>query len=98
MRGTRIPPEATVNGCDLIQECTSRTLVCENRRVKAAEFKRRVSRLFQWDPKHGKGSHGTLTLGMKFTTLKDLRKELGIGLLNYMCADLGIAPKDLDNV
>jgi mRNA interferase HicA len=73
--------------------------------LKAAEFKRRVSRLakargvtFDWDPKHGKGSHGTLTFGTNFTTVKDLKKELGIGLLDSMCADLGITRKDLNNV
>jgi mRNA interferase HicA len=73
--------------------------------VKAAEFKRRVSKLakvrsvsFHWDPKHGKGSHGTLTLGTRFTTVKDLKKELGTGLLNSMCADLGIAVKELNDV
>ena len=73
--------------------------------MKASEFKRRVSKLakargiaFHWDPKHGKGSHGTLTFGTKFTTLKDLKKELGIGLLDSMCADLGITKKDLNDV
>ena len=53
---------------------------------------------FHWDPAHGKGCHGTLTLGTNFTTLKDLKKELGTGLLNSMCADLGITVKDLHNV
>lgn len=73
--------------------------------MKAGEFKRKVSKLakargvaFHWDPKHGKGSHGMLTLGTNFTTVKDLKKELGIGLLNSMCADLGITIKDLNNV
>lgn len=73
--------------------------------MKASEFKRKVSKLakargaaFHWDPKHGKGSHGTLTLGTNFTTLKDLKKELGIGLLDSMCADLGITRKDLNDV
>jgi hypothetical protein len=73
--------------------------------VKAGEFKRKISKLakargvtFYWDPKHGKGSHGMLTLGTNFTTLKDLRKELGIGLLDSMCADLGITIKDLNDV
>jgi len=73
--------------------------------LKAGEFKRKVARLakargvaFHWDPKHGKGSHGTLTFGANFTTLKDLKKELGIGLLDSMCADLGITIKDLNNV
>jgi hypothetical protein len=39
-----------------------------------------------------------LTFGGKLTTLKDLKKELGIGLLDSMCDDLGIDRKDLNNV
>jgi mRNA interferase HicA len=73
--------------------------------VKAAEFKRKVAKLakrrgmaFGWDEAHGKGSHGTLSYGGKSTTLKDLKKELGIGLLNSMCADLGITVKELHDV
>jgi mRNA interferase HicA len=73
--------------------------------VKAAEFKRKVSRLakargvqFHWDAAHGKGSHGTLSYGTGFTTLKDLKKELGPGLLKSMCSDLGITTKDLNDV
>ena len=73
--------------------------------MRAGEFKRKVQKLakargvaFHWNPKHGKGSHGTLTFDGKLTTLKDLKKELGIGLLDSMCADLGIDRKDLNNV
>jgi|TARA_B100000315_G_scaffold242656_1_gene265086 mRNA interferase HicA len=42
----------------------------------------------------GKGSHGTVYLGRRRTTLKDRRKEIGKGLLNAMLADLGIDLKD----
>ena len=73
--------------------------------MKASEFKRKVSKLaknngvsFGWDASHGKGSHGTLTYGANSTTLKDLKKELGIGLLKSMCTDLGINVKDLNDV
>jgi hypothetical protein len=79
--------------------------VCDNPYLRAGEFKRKISKLaktrgvaFHWDPKHGKGSHGKLTLGTNFTTLKDLKKELGIGLLDSMCADLGVTRKDLNDV
>lgn len=41
----------------------------------------------------GAGSHGTLYVGNRKTTVKDRRKEIGKGLLNKMLADLGI-PKD----
>lgn len=42
----------------------------------------------------GKGSHGTLYLGSKRTTLKDRKKEIGPGLLHAMLADLGIDPNE----
>ena len=38
----------------------------------------------------GAGSHGTLYVGSRKTTVKDRRKELGKGLLAKMLADLGI--------
>lgn len=40
--------------------------------------------------KKGVGSHGTLFVGDRETTIKDRKKELGKGLLNKMLADLGI--------
>lgn len=40
--------------------------------------------------KKGAGSHGTLFVGDRETTIKDRKKELGKGLLNKMLADLGI--------
>ncbi len=38
----------------------------------------------------GAGSHGTLYVGNRKTTVKDRRKEIGKGLLNKMLADLEI--------
>ena len=38
----------------------------------------------------GAGSHGTLYVGDRKTTVKDRRKEIGKGLLARMLADLGI--------
>jgi hypothetical protein len=35
-------------------------------------------------------------LGGKSTTLKDLRKEIGKGLLNAMCKQLGITTEDVN--
>ncbi len=49
-----------------------------------------------FDPRHGKGSHGTLRYGSRKTTLKDLRKEIGTGLLHDMLAQLGLSRHDLD--
>jgi mRNA interferase HicA len=50
---------------------------------------------FTWNEAQGKGSHGTLSVGDKSTTLKDLKKEIGPGLLKAMCAQLGIKKEDL---
>lgn len=46
---------------------------------------------------HGKGSHGRLYLGTRFTTIKDRRKEIGKGLFVAMCNQLGIKPRDLQD-
>ncbi|MBI4242503.1 MAG: type II toxin-antitoxin system HicA family toxin [Planctomycetes bacterium] len=43
----------------------------------------------------GKGSHGTVYYGRKFTVLKDRKKEIGKGLLNAMCKQLEIDPHEL---
>jgi mRNA interferase HicA len=70
--------------------------------VKGSEFLRRVKDLAdrnrspcQFVARHGKGSHGMLFLGSRRTTLKDLKKEIGEGLLNEMCRQLGIRKQDL---
>ncbi len=67
------------------------------------EFLRRIIRLsrarciaVRFDRRHGKGSHGTLHYGSHKTTLKDLRKEIGTGLLHDMLAQLGLSRHDLD--
>jgi hypothetical protein len=41
----------------------------------------------------GKSSHGTVYLGAAFTIVKDRNKEIGSGLLQAMCKDLGIDPR-----
>jgi len=46
---------------------------------------------------HGKGSHGRISLGNKSTTLKDLKKDIGPGLLNAMCKQLGITAEELND-
>jgi len=43
----------------------------------------------------GKGSHGTLYYGERFTVLKDRRKELSPGLLLAMLKQLGLTRGDL---
>ncbi len=56
--------------------------------MTGSEFLRKITRLgrrrgvpVRFDRRHGKGSHGTLHYGNRKTTLKDLRKEIGEGLL-----------------
>ncbi|MXY70025.1 MAG: hypothetical protein F4Y47_15950 [Acidobacteriia bacterium] len=44
----------------------------------------------------GSGSHGTLYVGKRKTTVKDRKKEIGKGLLAKMLGDLGIARDDLE--
>jgi hypothetical protein len=44
----------------------------------------------------GKGSHGRLYYGGRFTTLKDRTKEIGPGLLKAMLDQLGLTKDDLE--
>ena len=46
-------------------------------------------------PQRGSGSHGTLYVGDRYTIVKDLKKELGPGLLSDMYKQLGIRKEDL---
>jgi mRNA interferase HicA len=50
---------------------------------------------FKFDPTRGKGSHGTVWLGSRFTVLPNPRQELKKGTLAGMCHQLGIRPHDL---
>jgi mRNA interferase HicA len=59
--------------------------------VKGSEFLRKVKRLskrnelaYRWVPERGVGSHGTVYLGSRTAIVKDLKKELGPGLLSDM--------------
>jgi hypothetical protein len=68
------------------------------------EFERRIRKLgrrrgvlVSFDPGHGKGSHGRLYFGDRFTTLKDRRKEIGPGLLKAMLDQLGLVRADLED-
>lgn len=70
--------------------------------MRAAEFLRTIKAIgrqrgvnVRFDPRHGKGSHGRLHYGENFTTLKDLSKEIGPGLLSQMLTDLGLNKEDL---
>lgn len=47
------------------------------------------------ETRHGKGSHGRLHYGDRFTTVKDRRKEIGKGLLHAMLHQLGLTFDDI---
>ncbi len=79
-----------------------RTEVFDNATVKGSEFLRKVKAVarrnklrFRWVAERGSGSHGTLYVGNRFTVVKDLKKELGPGLLSDMLKQLGIRKEDL---
>ena len=66
------------------------------------ELVRRVRRLgrqrgvaVRFEPRTGKGSHGRLYYGERFTTVKDRRKEIGTGLLAAMIRQLGLSRDDI---
>ena len=66
------------------------------------EFVRRVRRLgrergipTRFDPRRGKGSHGRVYLGDRFTTVKNRRKEISSGLLAAMLRQLRLSREDI---
>lgn len=67
------------------------------------EFMRRVRRIgrkrgvtVRFEARAGKGSHGRLYYGVRFTTVKDRRKEIGPGLRAAMLRQLGLRREDLE--
>jgi hypothetical protein len=71
--------------------------------MNGIEFEKRIRKLgrrrkvpVSFDRGHGKGSHGRLCYGGRFTTLKDRKKEIGPGLLIAMLDQLGLTREDLE--
>ena len=71
--------------------------------MKAGEFVRKIEKLgkargvaVRFVATRGKGSHGTLYFGNRFTVVKDRRKECGPGLVASMLRDLGLSRADLE--
>ena len=60
-----------------------------------AEFYKKFPSEEAFIKKHGKGSHGTICLGERCTTMKDRKKEIGKGLLNAMLEQLGVDKDEL---
>ncbi len=70
--------------------------------VKGSEFLRKVKAVarrnqlsFRFVAERGSGSHGTLYVGNRFTVVKDLKKEIGAGLIADMLKQLGIRKEEL---
>lgn len=63
------------------------------RRVRAVGRTRGVEVYFS--SRQGKGSHGRLYYGKRFTTVKDRKKEVSRSLLATMLRQLGLSAKDL---
>ena len=70
--------------------------------VNGREFVSRVRKLgrkndiaVSFDRTRGKGSHGTLRYGGRFTVVKDRKAPLKTGTFRGMCKQLGIDPSDL---
>ena len=101
-RGAREWVGFCLAGCETKERTATRTEVFDNTEVKGSEFLRRVKVIarrrglkYEWAPERGVGSHGTLYLGDRFTVVKDLKKELGPGLLAAMCKQLDIRRGDI---
>lgn len=58
--------------------------------ARVRRWARRRGRQVRFVPKRGPGSHGTLYVGDRKTTVKDRKEEIGKGLLAKMLKDLGI--------
>ena len=55
---------------------------------RARAYARRTGQTFRFDPTHGKGSHGRVYVGSRFTTVQ--RGELRKGMLAAMLRQLNI--------
>ncbi len=80
----------------------ARTYMYDTDSVQGAEFLKRIKKIgkqrgiaVRFVAHHGKGSHGRLYYGEKFTTVKDRKKEIGRGLLRAMLKQLGLTLKDI---
>ena len=59
---------------------------------RARDHARRTGQAFRFDPTHGKGSHGRVYVGSRFTTVQ--RGELKKGILAAMLRQLSIDPRE----
>jgi mRNA interferase HicA len=71
--------------------------------MKGSELVRRLRKIgrqrglvVELIPERGKGSHGTLYFGERFTIVRNLKDELKTGTLHAMLKQLGLTPQDLN--
>jgi mRNA interferase HicA len=50
----------------------------------------------RFNARHGKGSHGRLYYGDRFTIVKDRKQEIGPGLFAKMLRDLDLRREDME--
>ena len=62
--------------------------------ARARKWARNRGMAVRFVASEGPGSHGTLYVGDRKTTVKDRKKEIGKGLLGKMLGDLGIGKED----
>jgi mRNA interferase HicA len=70
--------------------------------VKGVEFMRKIRRAGRkrgvdvfFAARRGKGSHGILYFGERYTVVQDLKRELPSGTVHAMLEQLGLSQKDL---
>jgi mRNA interferase HicA len=63
------------------------------RRPRRLARKRQLT--FQYEARPGKGGHGRIYVGDRFTTIPALTHEIGPGLLSKILRDLGLSRRDL---
>ena len=79
---TILSDTAAMNGNELLK------------RLKKIAKERRLQ--LQLVRERGKGSHGTLYLGNRYTIMKDRKKEIGPGLLKKILTDLGLDKSNIE--
>lgn len=70
--------------------------------VRGNEFIKRVQKYAktnglscEWNPERGKGSHGSLILGDRFTVVRNPKDELKTGTLHGMLKQLNLKLSDI---
>ena len=76
--------------------------MCDRLGMTGHELLRKLRRLAAqrdltvvYEARHGKGGHGRIYIGDRFTTIPALTHEIGPGLLSKILRDLGLTRRDL---